>query len=340
MISRLGLVMGLLCPMLAMAQSRLPTPELLPPRKVVRDCALSLWGCPNRPGTSDTGQYDQIVQRARSQLQFGQISPGADLSNSVTELIDASRMAPERTEAWVTLAVTYAEQGACAEGSSLFERFLTDARTPTPLVDLPWKDRQAIQLGMALCHSLRGEPELATAQYQRLLLADGPTQRVLYRLGDALMAQGRPEEASHYYSQACLDLPPLQPLVNVSRSCAGLMAALDRRRSQRPIRLMMQLRRNDLGLRFLKMADFVPAVERDYYQALLLPFGCEREALLVGYLRGAPASVPRAYLRRAEEHLAENRAHTTGCAPTDPPASSISRPVGGAGTADRLPPLP
>lgn len=340
MSSRLGLVMGLLCPMLAMAQSPLPPSEPVPPRKVVRDCALSIWGCPNRPGTSDSGLYEQIVQRARSQLQFGQISPGADLSKSITELLDARHMAPERTEASVTLAMAYAELGACAEGSALFERILTDSRTPPPPIDLQWKDRQAIQLGMALCQSLRGEHALATAQYQRLLLAEGPTHRVLYRLGDTLMAQGRPEEASVFYSQACLELPPLQPLVNVSRSCAGLLAALDRRNSQRPLRLMMQLRRNDLGLRFLKMADYVPAVERDYYQALLLPFGCERESLLIGYLRGAPASVPRAYLRRAEEHLAENRAHTTGCTPTAPPASTINRPVVGSGTAAQLPPQP
>jgi Tfp pilus assembly protein PilF len=297
-------------------------------RKVTRDCALSIWGCASRPGSDPSSLYDQTVQRARSQILFGQTAPGADLSRTVSELLDATKLLPERREAWIALAVTYAEQAACQEGAALFEQILARYGSPEPSsqpgtppsVVMQWKDRQAILLGRALCQSRRGEHELATAQYRRMLLHDGPTQRLLYRLGDSLLGQGLPDEAVQVFRQACLEEPPLQPLVNVSRSCAGLLVALDRAQRQRPTRLMSQLRRHDLGLRFLKMSDFVPMAERDYYQAMLQPPSCEREALLVNYLRAAPATVPKAYLRRAEEHLSENRARVSGCVSVELPA--------------------
>jgi len=311
-------------------------------RKVTRDCALSIWGCASRPGSDPSSLYDQTVQRARSQILFGQTAPGADLSRTVSELLDATRMMPERREAWIALTVTYAEQTACQEGAALFEQILSSYGSPEPshqpgtppLVDMQWKDRQAILLGRALCQSRRGEHELATEQYRRMILHDGPTQRLLYRLGDALLAQGLPDQAAQVFRQACLDEPPLQPLVNVSRSCAGLLVALDRTQRQRPTRLMSQLRRHDVGLRFLKMSDFVPMAERDYFQAMLQPPSCEREALLASYLRAAPATVPKAYLSRAEEHLAENRARVSGCLSVELPALKA------AGEAAGRPPSP
>lgn len=289
------------------------------PRKVVRDCALSLWGCPTRPGTSDSQQYDQILHSARSQLAFGQIAPGADVYKLNEELIDATRTYPERPEAWLLLAISWAEQGACDAGLALMQRMLSsDAESP---IEHRFRDKQALRLGIALCQTRRGEPDLAIAQYRRMLLTDGPSHRVLYRLGDALMAQGRLEEAIAHYSQACLDLPSLQPLVNVARSCAGLMAALDRTRRQRPLRLMMQLRRADFGLRFLQMSDFVPKADRDYYQALLRAPSCERESYLVSYLQAAPATTPQTYLRRAEELLSATRTQVPGCSQTGSPTS-------------------
>lgn len=288
-----------------------PTATDKAPRKVVRDCALSLWGCPTRAGTTSQ-QYDQIIHSARSQLLFGQTAPGADLSKTTEELLDATRTFPEPSEAWLLLAVTYAEQGSCDVGLSLMQRM--QSANPTTPIEQRFRDKSALQLGIALCQTRRGEPELAIAQYRRMLLTDGPSHRVLYRLGDALMAQGRLDEAIAHYSQACLDLPSLQPLVNVARSCAGLLAALDRSRKQKPLRLMTQLRRADMGLRFLKMSDFVPTADRDYYEALLRAPSCERESHLVSYLQTAPAMTPRAYLRRAEEHLSETRTLVPGCA--------------------------
>ena len=58
-------------------------------RKVFRDCALTVWGCANRAGHSNDSEYEQIIQRARSQLGFSHTAPGVDLSKTVTELLDA-----------------------------------------------------------------------------------------------------------------------------------------------------------------------------------------------------------------------------------------------------------
>lgn len=297
-------------------------------RKVLRDCALTVWGCANRAGHSNDSEYEQIIQRARSQLVFSHTAPGVDLSKTVTELLDATKLTSNPREAWVTLAVIYAEQGNCTDGYSLFESLLattehpatgTDPLTP-PTVELLWKDRQTLRLGLSLCHSLRGEHERAATQYRRMILHGGPSQRLLYRLADTLLADGHPDEAVPLYRQACLELPPVQPQVLVARSCAGLLVALDRSYRQRPTRLLSQLRRYDLGLRFLKMTDFVPAADRDYSRALLLSPSCEREALLRQYLHATPPSVPQAYRRRAEEHLMENQAKVPGCtSQTEPP---------------------
>lgn len=293
------------------------------PKKVVRDCALSLWGCPSRGGATDSQLYEQIIHSARSQLLFGQTAPGADLGKTVADLQDATQTFPEQTESWLLLAVTYAEQGACDVGLSLMERMLS--APPSSPIEHRLRDRQALQLGIALCQTRRGELDIAIAQYRRMLISDGPSHRVLYRLGDVLMAQGRLDEAIPLYSQACLDLPTLQPLVNVARSCAGLLAALDRSRRQRPLKLMTQLRRSDLSLRFLKMSDFVPTADRDYYEALLRPPSCDRVSFLTSYLQTAPATTPRAHLRRAEEHLAETKNQVPGCAssPSAPSAPSL-----------------
>jgi tetratricopeptide (TPR) repeat protein len=324
----LGLTLGvaLLCATVTRADDA-PKPDRpaiasKTPKKVVRDCALSVWGCSSRAGASESQLYDQLIHSARSQLLFGQTAPGADLSQTIADLQDATQTFPEQSEAWLLLAVIYAEQGACAVGLSLMERMLSVP--PSSPIEHRWRDKQALQLGLALCQTRRGEPDLAIAQYRRMLLSDGPSHRVLYRLGDALMAQGRLDEAIPHYSQACLDLPTLQPLVNVSRSCAGLLAALDRSRRQRPLKLMTQLRRSDMGLRFLKMSDFVPTADRDYYEALLHPPSCDRISFLTSYLQTAAATTPRAHLRRAEELLAETKSQVPGCSPS---TSATSSPV-------------
>ena len=166
----------LLFPSVTEAQPTEPSRAASPSvRKVFRDCALTVWGCANRAGHSNDSEYEQIIQRARSQLGFSHTAPGVDLSKTVTELLDATKLTPNPREAWVTLAVIYAEQANCTDGYSLFESLLATTENPAtgtgtltpPTVELLWKDRQTLRLGLSLCHSLRGEHQRAATQYRR-----------------------------------------------------------------------------------------------------------------------------------------------------------------------------
>lgn len=333
-----GWIVGalLLIPTVALAQPA--TPPSLIPRKVVRDCQLSLWGCSGPAGGEASGTYEQVVAKARSQLLFGQLDPGKNVDGTIADLREAARQKPERREAWTQLAVLYAETANCSDGQPLFDRMLSlqdasDGETAATN-ELSWKDRQAISLGLALCQSKRGEHAQAISIYQRLLLTDGPSQRVLYRIGDALLAQGLTDEAARVYKQACLDVATLQPVLNVARSCAGLIVALDRSHQRAPTRVWSQLRRYDTLARYLKMNDFLSEAEPDYYRAVTVPVGCERESRLVRYLKLADSTVPKAYRQRAEEHLAKTRAQHPGCDQQSP----LSTKGGALGVA--APPRP
>ncbi len=330
---RLGwFIWALLLPRLAMAEEPKPEPSHRP---VVRDCQLALWGCAGPAGGSSSGNYDQIVSRARSQLLFGQLDAGKNVDSVVAELLEATRQKPERSEAWTQLAVLYAETGACTEGLSLFERLLTlaDSATVGDSPDasaLSWKERQSIQLGLGLCLARRGDLEQAAAIYRRMLLTDGPSQRVLYRLGDVLLAQGFPAEAAPVFQRACLEVAPLQPLFNVGRSCLGLLVALDRTHQRQPTKVYGQFRRYDFAKRSLKMTDFLSPSEADYYRAMTLSASCERVSLLVRYLQNAEPTVPPPYRKRAEEHLAQALHDMPNCKPTPTlppsPAAPASSP--------------
>lgn len=308
------------------------------PRSVVRDCQLSLWGCSGPAGGSTSGPYDQVIAKARSQIQAGQIEPGKNVASTIAELVEATRQRPDRHEGLALLAMYYAETAACSDGMPLFSRLLafddppSGSATPSPV--LSWRERQTIQLGLALCLSRRGDHAQAVSLYQRLLLGDGPSQRVLYRLGDALLAQGLTDDAVRAYRQACLDVPPLPPLWNLARSCVGLLVALDRSHQRAPSRVFAQLRRQDPMARYLKMSDFLWPAEPDYYRALTVPAGCERESRLLRYLQAADATIPRAYRQRAEEHLATTRAQHPGCNVTTGTATN------GPGSGAAVPPLP
>ncbi len=329
-----GLLLALLWPHVAMADDPQPKPEPSH-RPIIRDCQLSVWGCTGPAGGASSGSYDQIVARARAQLLFGQLDPGKNVESTVTELREATRQSPARSEAWVQLAVLYAETGACPEGLSLFERLLAmsdshAAETSTELAPLSWKERQSIQLGLGLCLSRRGDLDQAATIYRRMLLTDGPSQRVLYRLGDVLLASGFPSDAAQVFQKACLEVAPLQPLVNVGRSCLGLLVALDRTQQRQPGKVLSQFRRYDWAKRCLKMTDFVSPTEADYYRALTLSPGCEKVSLLARYLQNVGPTVPSAYRRRAEANLAQALAEMPSCKPTatlpTTPAAPASEP--------------
>lgn len=185
----------------------------------------------------------------------------------------------------------------------------------------------------ALRRAQEGDLGAALELYRRLQRRGLGGLQVPCRIGDVLMALGRLEEAQRSYERACFGERAsggTEAALWAARACYGLAAALDRdeRAGSRDVALRRALQLdagqrswngngNGNGYGYGGGAEFIPAEDREYYQALLQArFGrpCEQEAALRAYLEHAERPLdrddksagprqPNRYIQRARSRL-------------------------------------
>lgn len=309
------------------------------PAAAASPCERSLWGCPatdKRPGDARDPQarYEQLCAHGRRALRFVQTSGQAvgrrELNDTLPDLVEATRLAPEQPEGWALLGVIRLDLGQWEEAEPALQRALSagedgsavpgglegdargGARTERPglLAGLDPQLETLTITGLSFIQAQRGDLSGAVERTRRLLLRRGLSHRTLFRLGDLLMAQGSLDEATASYERACtLPRTAATTTLELSRACHGLLVALDRGERARASFFLRRATALDGDHRAIEMADLYPPCDREYYRALTLASGCARRAAFQAYLRqaGKQPGVPSAYLRRAEEHLrAEN----------------------------------
>jgi tetratricopeptide (TPR) repeat protein len=310
-----------------------------------KGCERSLWGCrdPGSTLTSPAGRYEHLCKQARDTLLTVQVAGTGDLGDSITQATEAARLAPDQPLAWALLGLLHLEARRFDEAGPLLQRAAALSVVPPPpptvqpeparesaaelssstaprasLLDAPL-DLQ-VQLGLVLLQAQRGELVQAEEQARRLLQRRGLSHRVLYRLGDLLMARGRLEEATALYGRACR--MPRQAgglAVEVSRSCFAFAVALERGQRTEVLSALQRATQHDRERRALSMPDFFPSHDRDFYRALAGPpsspvtslvqqpplLACARAQALTEYLAQARErpDTPPSYLRRAEQQL-------------------------------------
>jgi Flp pilus assembly protein TadD len=312
-----------------------------------RACEKSLWGCapataPKSPeDKSKSGksaaaskalalpelavQYDKLCSKSRTALRFVQSVGTGDLKEAITQLTEATQLWPAQPDAWALLGLALLETGAAAEAEAalqtaqaLHESATTD-QTATAVqrrLDGPLASQVAAGLGLLLAEG--GDPVAAVEHYQRALQRLGPSHRLLYRLGDVLMASGRLAEATDSYQRGC-NLPRgyQGTTLELARACHGLAVAQLRSGHAPSVvaRTLRTLSSVDPDHRAVTMSDFFPPGERFYYQTLTDTQDCERRQHLGLYLlstKDEPAP-PAVYVRRAQQQHQQSVA--AGCVP-------------------------
>ena len=312
-----------------------------------RACEKSLWGCApaaalkspedkSKSGKSAAAgkalalperavQYDKLCTKGRTALRFVQSVGTGDLKEAITQLTEATQLWPAQPDAWALLGLSLLETGAAAEAEAalqtaqaLHESATTD-QTATAVqrrLDGPLASQVAAGLGLLLWQG--GDPSTAVEHYQRALKQLGPSHRLLYRLGDVLMASGRLAEATDSYQRGC-NLPRgyQGTTLELARACHGLAVA--QLRSGHAISVVARTLRTlssvDPDHRAVTMSDFFPPGERFYYQALTDTQDCERRQHLGLYLLSTKdePTPPAAYVRRAQQQ--HQQAVAAGCVP-------------------------
>jgi Flp pilus assembly protein TadD len=312
-----------------------------------RVCEKSLWGCApaaapkspedkSKPGKSATAgkalalpelavQYDKLCTKGRTALRFVQSVGTGDLKEAITQLTEATQLWPAQPDAWALLGLSLLETGAAAEAEAALQtaQALHESATMDPAatavqrrLDGPLASQVAAGLGLLLAEG--GDPVAAVEHYQRALQRLGPSHRLLYRLGDVLMASGRLAEATDSYQRGC-NLPRgyQGTTLELARACHGLAVAQLRsgHASSVVARTLRTLSSVDPDHRAVTMSDFFPPGERFYYQALTDTQDCERRQHLGLYLlstKDEPAP-PAPYVRRAQQQ--HQQAVAAGCVP-------------------------
>ncbi|MBP6742776.1 MAG: tetratricopeptide repeat protein [Deltaproteobacteria bacterium] len=313
-----------------------------------RACEKSLWGCapataPKSPedksksGKSATAskalalpelaaQYDKLCSKGRTALRFVQSVGTGDLKEAITQLTEATQLWPAQPDAWALLGLALLETGATAEAEAALQtaQALHDSATTDPAAPAPAQRRlegplaSQVAAGLGLLLGQGGDPAAAVLHYQRALKNLGPSHRLLYRLGDALMASGRLAEATDSYQRGC-NLPRgyQGTTLELARACHGLLVAQLRSGHAASVvaRTLRTLSSVDPDHRAVTMSDFFPPGERFYYQALTDTQDCERRQHLGLYLlstKDEPAP-PATYVRRAQQQHQQSVA--AGCVP-------------------------
>lgn len=329
-------------------------------------CRDSVWGCGTAVDTegNDSSEpprqrYDRLLAQARRALAGWRSSSPSLLGelgkDTAQKLSDAAALLPDDYEAPSLLGQLELERGRLVAAGLLLrraeelylhpkpDRSPQGATLPGLAAAVPLEHRDpALALALALLHAQEGDLVTALRRYQRLYEEAAHSPRLLYRLADVLMAQGRLEDATALFVEAC-NLPRSLEIaaVDVARACLGAVVALDRAGRSVPGPLLRRARQADRGPRATELSDFLTTGERDYGRALLLAPGCERKLLLQSYLRTAAGLAPATYSQRAEAHLGRLRdlICTPPASPSGSPSASPgpgSRPVEGPPTVSPL----
>jgi tetratricopeptide (TPR) repeat protein len=286
-------------------------------------CQQSLWGCPPKQDNGDasaapTLRYERLLSAARSAA--GMLRPGmpGDLEAAARLLAEATELLKDAPEAYSLLGQLDLERGLPDEAEPALHRaaeLLLASETATSAPASIERLDPPLALALGLLSAQKGDLFSALERYLRLLRVTAPSHRLLYRIGDVLMALGRLNEATAFFERACtlqrsLDMPSF----DVARACAGYLVALDRGERIFSAAALRRLKAIDRDMQLLRYHDFLTPWERDYYLALVLPPSpCQRREAFLRYLRGAQSSgeqksspryvPPLSYLRRAEAHL-------------------------------------
>lgn len=262
-------------------------------------------------------RYERLLTAARASAGQLRVAIPSDLDVAAQKLTEAIAIMPEAPEAHSLLGQVNLERGqleAAAPALRRAEELLSGSGA------LEHIDSQ-LALALGLVHALEGDLPGALERYMRLLRLGAASHRLLYRIGDVLMALGRLDEATTLYERACMAPRPHDvPALDVPRSCLGFLVALDRGERSRATQVVKRIRQLDRDYKALRYSDFLSSWERDYHSALLLQIPCQKLQTLQRYLqaaRGAPSltppreAVPLTYIKRAEAH--EKELASAGC---------------------------
>jgi tetratricopeptide (TPR) repeat protein len=287
---------------------------LLPAAAGAAPCERTLWGCPASDKPAEAAKdihskYDQLCARGRRALRLGPTAT-RELSESLTELSDATQLLPGQAEAWALLGAVLLELGRFEEAEPALRRADAAAEDgPVRSEGLAILDPQLdvlVGTGLTFLQALQGDVRGALERSRRLLGRRGQSHRALWRTADLLMALGNLEEATTLYERACtLPRSSATTALELARACHGLLVALDRGERSRSRVILRRATILDADHRVLEMADYFPSCDREYYRALVLGPGCTRRAAFQAYLACAQKqpAIPGSYLRRAEQHL-------------------------------------
>jgi cytochrome c-type biogenesis protein CcmH/NrfG len=298
-------------------------------------CERTLWGCPPAVSNHEVGKdapnkYADLCARGRRALRYAYAGSTRDLAEALTDLNSAVQLAPGEVEGWALLGAVLLELGRYEEAEPALRRaealgdeaasqpFVVgekpagEAAPPRPgaLASLDPHLEVAVATGLAFLDALHGDVRGALERSRRLIGRRAQSHRALWRLADLLMALGNLEEATTFYERACtLPRGPGSSALDVARACHGLLVALDRSERARSAYFLRRVAMLDPDHHSTEMPDIYPPCDREYYRALLLRPGCPRLAAFQSYLRAAreQPGIPGSYLRRAEEHLSEER---------------------------------